>query len=164
MAAAAPGRFIQFNNAAPRRVAWDMTFRPLGRFPLSLALVATFLAGCQGLTGNSADRVAFGLREGANRLGQSRNANDSITVRIPSRTWPSGCPGPYKVQLLPDSARASGIVVSCLPKGATYASLSAKRFVRTPGFLEREFLAGQPADIMLQKRGKDLEISGFVQQ
>jgi hypothetical protein len=140
-----------------------MSFRSPGRSSLLHVCFAAFLAGCQGLTGNAADRVAFGLREGANRLGQSRNANDSITVRIPARTWPNGCPGAYKVQLLADSARTSGIVVSCLPKGATYASHSAKRFVRTPGFLEREFQAGQPADIMLQKRGKDLEISGFVQ-
>jgi len=141
-----------------------MPFHLRGRSSLPLACIAALLAGCQGLTGNASDRVAFGLREGANRLGQSRNANDSITVRIPARTWPRGCPGAYKVQLLADSAKASGIVVSCLPKGSTYASLSAKRFVRTPGFLEREFRAGQPADIMLQKHGKELEISGFVQE
>lgn len=127
------------------------------------AALLLLLAGCEGLTGNGADRVGFGLREGANRLGQSRNATDSITVRIPSRTWPSGCPGAYRVQLLPDSAKASGIVVTCLPKGATYRSLSAKKFVRTPAIQEREFQAGQPVDIMLLKRGKELEISGFVQ-
>jgi hypothetical protein len=139
-----------------------MPFRSRRRSWLLLACLAGLLAGCQGLTGNSADRVAFGLREGANRLGQSRNVNDSITVRIPSRTWPNGCPGAYKVRLLADSARATGIVVSCLPRGASYASRSAKRFVRTPGSFEREFPAGQPADIMLLKRGKELEISGFV--
>lgn len=126
---------------------------------------ATFvlLAACQGLTGNSADRVAFGLREGANRLGQSRNPNDSITVRIPSRTWPNGCPGAYRLQLLADSAKASGIVVSCLPKGATYTTQYARRFVHTPLPLEAERQAGQPVDIVLQKRGSELTISGIAQ-
>ncbi len=131
------------------------------RFLAATTLV--LLAGCQGLTGNSADRVAFGLREGANRLGQSRNTNDSIMVRIPSRTWPKGCPGAYKVQLLADSARTSGIVVSCLPKGATYATLYAKRFVHTPLSFEAERQAGQPVDIVLQKRDKEFSVSGIAQ-
>lgn len=131
------------------------------RFPSAVALV--LLAGCQGLTSNSADRVAFGLREGANRLSQSRNTNDSITVRIPSRTWPNGCPGAYRVQLLADSAKASGIVVSCLPKGATYTTLYAKRFVNTPQPHEAERQGGQPIDIVLQKRDRELTISGFAQ-
>ena len=135
-----------------------MNFTP--RFLPMLAL--SLLGACQGLTGNSADRVAFGLREGANRLGQSRNTNDSITVRIPSRTWPKGCPGPYRIQLLADSAKASGIVVSCLPKGATYSTLYAKRFVHTPLPLEAERQAGQPVDIVLQKRGKELSIGGIA--
>lgn len=156
MTVAAPGRFIQFTQATRRRVASGMMRRLL---PLSLAL----LAGCQGLTGNSADRVAFGLREGANRLSQSRNANDSITVKIPSRTWPNGCPGAYRVQLLPDSAKATGIVVSCLPKGATYSSAYARRFVHTLSPFEAERQAGQPIEIVMQKRGQDLEISGFAQ-
>jgi hypothetical protein len=126
------------------------------------AVAFILLAGCQGLTGNSADRVAFGLREGANRLGQSRNVNDSIMVRIPSRSWPKGCPGAYRVQLLADSAKASGIVVSCLPKGATYTSVYAKRFVLTPLALEAEMQPGQPVEIVVQKRGRDLTISGFA--
>jgi len=130
------------------------------RFLPATALV--LVAGCQGLTGNSADRVAFGLREGANRLGQSRNMNDSITVRIPSRTWPNGCPGAYKLQLLADSSKASGIVVSCLPKGAKYTTLYARRFVQTPLALEAERQPGQPVEIVLQKRGKELTISGFA--
>jgi hypothetical protein len=134
---------------------------PTPRFLRAAALV--LLSGCQGLTGNSADRVAFGLREGANRLGQSRNTSDSITVRIPSRTWPNGCPGAYRVQLLADSAKASGIVVSCLPKGATYTTLYAKRFVHTPLSLETERQGGQPVDIVVQKREKELTISGFAQ-
>jgi hypothetical protein len=133
---------------------------PTPRFLRAAALV--LLSGCQGLTGNSAERVAFGLREGANRLGQSRNTNDSITVRIPSRTWPNGCPGAYRLRLLPDSAKASGIVVSCLPKGATYTTLYAKRFVHTPLPLETELQAGQPVDIVLQKRERELTISGFA--
>lgn len=124
---------------------------------------AVVLSACQGLTGNSADRVAFGLREGANRLSQSRNTNDSITVRIPSRTWPNGCPGAYKVQLLADSAKTSGVVVSCLPQGATYASEYAKTLVRTPLSLEAELQGGQPVEIVLQKRDKVLTISGFAQ-
>ena len=127
-----------------------------------LALVTLVLAsGCQGITGNSADRVAFGLREGANRLSLSRNLNDSITVRIPSRTWPNGCAGAYRVELLADSAKASGIVVSCLPKGATHTTLYAQRFVQTPLTLETERQGGQPVEIILQKRGKELTISGF---
>lgn len=128
-----------------------------------LALAMALATGCQGLTGNSADRVAFGLREGANRLGQSRNANDSIMVRIPARTWPNGCPGAYNVQLLADSAKQSGIVVSCLPKGATYTTRYARQFVHTPLSLEAERQAGQPVDIVLQKREKELTVSGFAQ-
>ena len=130
------------------------------RFRGTAALL--LLAGCRGLTRKSADRVAFGLREGANRLGQSRNAIDSITVRIPSRTWPNGCPGAYRLRLLADSASVSGIVVSCLPKGATYATQSARQFVRTPLLLEAERQAGQPVDIMLQKRDREISISGFA--
>ena len=160
MTAAAPGRFIQFTQATRRRVASSMLIRLLGRAWLFGCIAC--VAGCRGLTGNSADRVAFGLREGANRLGQSRNTNDSITVRIPARTWPSGCPGAYRVQLLADSAKASGIVVSCLPKGATYTSLASKRYVQTPLALEAERPAGQPVDIVLQKRDKELTISGFA--
>lgn len=159
MTAAAPGRFIQFTQGTLRRVALS----PMNSMPSVLPAVALLLvSGCQGFTGNSADRVAFGLREGANRLGQSRNVNDSIMVRIPSRTWPNGCPGAYKVQLLADSAKASGIVVSCLPKGATYTTDYAKRFVLTPLALEAEMQAGQPVEIVLQKRGRDLTISGFA--
>lgn len=124
---------------------------------------AVVLSACQGLTGNSADRVAFGLREGANRLSQSRSTNDSITVRIPSRTWPNGCPGAYKVQLLADSAKTSGVVVSCLPKGESYTSEYAKPLVHTPLSLEADLPAGQPVEIVLQKRDKVLTISGFAQ-
>ncbi len=158
MTAAAPGRFNQFTQATLRRVACEHAYPPSMASRAWRAPDASYRpasTGCQGLTGNSADRVAFGLREGANRLGQSRNTNDSITVRIPSRTWPNGCPGAYRVQLLADSAKASGIVVSCLPKGATYTSLHAKRFVHTPVPLEVEQQAGQPVEIVLQKRGKD---------
>lgn len=124
---------------------------------VSLALVV----GCQGLTGDSAERVAFGLREGASRLGQSRSVTDSLPVRIPARTWPNGCPGAYRVQLLADSAKESGIVVSCLPKGRQYATTYAKRFVSTPVTLEAERQSGQPVDIILRKQGKDIEVSGF---
>ena len=162
MTAAAPGRFNQFTQATLRRVASSMRIRLMGRAWV-LGCVTALLAGCRGLTGNSADRVAFGLREGANRLGQSRNTNDSITVRIPSRTWPNGCPGAYRVHLLPDSAKASGIVVSCLPRGAMYTSLHAKRYVHTLLPLEVEQQAGQPVEIVLQKRGNELTISGFGQ-
>ena len=162
MTAAAPGRFIQFTQATQRRVASSMPDRLMGRTSV-LVYVGVLLAGCQGLTGNAADRVAFGLQEGANRLGQSRNVNDSITVRIPARTWPKGCPGAYRVQLLADSAKASGIVVSCLPKGASYASLHAKRYVHTTLPLDVERPAGQPVDIMLQKRDKELTITGFAE-
>ncbi len=129
--------------------------RPL--IAVSLALVM----GCQGLTGDSAERVAFGLREGASRLGQSRSATDSMPVRIPARTWPNGCPGAYRVQLFADSAKASGIVVSCLPKGRQYTTAYAKRFVRTPVTLEVERQSGQPVDIILRKQGKDIEVIGF---
>jgi hypothetical protein len=102
-----------------------MLIRLMGRAWV-LGCVTALLAGCRGLTANSADRVAFGLREGANRLGQSRSTNDSITVRIPSRTWPNGCPGAYRVQLFPDSAKASGISVARL-RGTDDTSLHAKR-------------------------------------
>ena len=162
MTAAAPGRFIQFTQATRRRVASSMPDRLMGRASV-LACVGLLLSACQGLTGNAADRVAFGLQEGANRLGQSRNVNDSISVRIPARTWPKGCPGAYRVQLLADSAKASGIVVSCLPKGATYTSLHGKRYVHTLLPFEAERPAGQPVDIMLQKRDKELTIVGFAQ-
>ena len=162
MTAAAPGRFIQFTQATGRRVASSMLIRLMSRAWV-VGCVAALLAGCRGLTGNSADRIAFGLREGANRLSQSRNTHDSIPVRIPARTWPNGCPGAYRVQLLADSAKASGIVVSCLPKGATYTSLNAKRYVQTPLSLEAERQPGQPLDIVLQKRGKELTISGIAQ-
>ena len=162
MTAAAPGRFIQFTQATGRRVASSMLIRLVSRAWV-VGGIAALLAGCRGLTGNSADRVAFGLREGAHRLGQSRNTNDSIPVRIPSRTWPTGCPGAYGVQLLPDTAKASGIVVSCLPRGATYTSLNAKRYVQTPLPVEAERQAGQPVDIVLQKRGKEITISGIAQ-
>lgn len=123
----------------------------------SLALAV----GCQGLTGDSAQRVAFGLREGASRLSQSRVAADSMTVRIPARTWPNGCPGSYRVQLLADSAAVSGIVVSCLPKGRQYTTAYAKRFVSTPVPLEAERQSGQPVDIVLRKLGSDIQVIGF---
>lgn len=123
----------------------------------SLALVA----GCQGLTGDSAERVAFGLREGASRLGQSRSVTDSIPVRIPARTWPNGCPGAYRVQLFADSAKVSGIAVTCLPKGRQYTTTYAKRFVGTPVTLETERQSGQPLDIILRKQGKEIEVVGF---
>jgi len=158
MTAGAPGRFNQFTQGTLCRVALNS----MNLMPRFLPAVALLLAGCRGLTGNSADRVAFGLREGANRLSQSRNTNDSITVRIPSRTWPNGCPGAYRVQLLADSTKASGIVVSCLPKGATYTTLYAKRFVHTPLPVEAERQGGQPIDIVLQKRDKELSISGIA--
>jgi len=121
------------------------------------------LAGCQGLTGDSAARVAFGLREGASRLGQSPHATDSITVRIPARTWPKGCPGAYRLQLLADTAKVSGIVVSCLPKGRQYTTLYARRFVQTPVTLEAERQAGQPVDVVLRKRGKEVEVGRLEQ-
>ena len=162
MTVAAPGRFIQFTHATRRRVASSMLTRSLDRAWL-LGCCAALLAGCQGLTGNSADRVAFGLREGANRLGQSRNTNDSITVRIPARTWPNGCPGAYRVELFADSAKAIGIVVSCLPKGESWTSVHAQRYVHTPVSLVTERQGGQPVDIILQKRDKELTISGFAQ-
>jgi hypothetical protein len=127
---------------------------------LSLLLVS---AGCQGLTGDSADRVAFGLREGANRLEQSRNATDSLTVRVPARTWPNGCPAAYRLQLLADTAKVNGIVVSCLPKGRQYTTSYAKRFVQTPVTLEVERQGGQPVDIVLRKRGKEIKVDGFEQ-
>lgn len=140
-----------------------MTFRhregPAVRPILLAAGLALLSAACQGLTGNSADRVAFGLQEGANRLGQSRNATDSITVRIPARTWPKGCPGTYRLQLLADTAKVSGIVVTCLPKGAHYSTSYAKRFVQTPVTLEMERKAGQAIDIVLLKRGKQIQVS-----
>ncbi len=136
-----------------------MTARPAQRYLAALLL----LAGCQGLTGHSADRVAFGLREGASRLGQSRNPVDSITVRIPARTWPNGCPGAYRVQLLADSAKVSGIVVTCLPTGRRYTTPYAKRFVRTPVTLEAERQGGQPVDITLRRRGTEIEVSAFEQ-
>ena len=159
MTAAAPGRFIQFTQPALPRVAWSMeTRRCIRSGAVGIALV---VAGCRGLTGNSADRVAFGLREGASRLGQSRSAVDSITVRIPARTWPNGCPGAYRVQLLADSAKVSGIVVSCLPKGRQYTTPYAKRFVRTPMTLEAERQAGQPIDVILRLRDGSVEVSGF---
>lgn len=120
-------------------------------------------AGCQRLTGDSADRVAFGLSEGASRLGQSRNATDSLTVRIPARTWPNGCPAAYRLQLLADTAKASGIVVSCLPKGKQYSSSYARRFVRTPVTFQVERQGGQPVDVILRKRGKEIEVGGFEQ-
>jgi len=161
MTAAAPGRFIQFTQPALPRVAWSMeTRRCIRSGAVGIVLV---VAGCRGLTGNSADRVAFGLREGASRLGQSRNAVDSITVRVPARTWPNGCPGAYRVQLLADSAKSSGIVVSCLPKGRQYTTPYAKRFVRTPMTLEAERQAGQPVDIVLRRQGNEVELSGFEQ-
>ena len=162
MTAAAPGRFIQFTQATPRRVAWSMIFRHRGLTGLLLASLV-LVAGCQGLTGDSAERVAFGLREGASRLGQSRSATDSMTVRIPARTWPNGCPGAYRIQLLADSAKVSGIVVSCLPKGRQYATQYAKRFVHTLVTLEAERKSGEPVDIVLRKQGNDVEVSGFEQ-
>jgi hypothetical protein len=137
-----------------------MIFRCRG---LTRSLVASLglVAGCQGLTGDSAERVAFGLREGASRLGQSRSVTDSLPVRIPARTWPNGCPGAYRVQLFADSAKVSGIVVSCLPKGRQYTTAYAKRFVSTPVTLEVERKSGQPVDIILRKQGKDIEVIGF---
>ena len=126
-------------------------------------LVPLLLTACQGVTGNSAERVAFGLREGANRLGQSGKAADSITVRIPARSWPNGCPGAYRLQLLADTTKVGGIVVSCLPEGKQYSTAYARRFVQTPVTLTVERQAGQPVDILLRKRGKEVEVGGFEQ-
>ena len=137
-----------------------MTFRHWGLTGPLLASLA-LAVGCQGLTGDSAERVAFGLREGASRLSQSRVAADSMTVRLPARTWPNGCPGSYRVQLLADTATVSGIVVSCLPKGRKYTTAYAKRFVRVPVTLQVERQSGQPVDIVLRKQGKDIEVVGF---
>lgn len=130
---------------------------------LALSLAVIVATGCHGLTGDSADRIAFGLREGSNRLSQSRNATDSLTARIPARSWPNGCPGAYRVQLLADTAKANGIVVSCLPQGRKYYSTDARGFVKTLATLEVERQAGQPIDVKLVKRGKDVEISGLDQ-
>lgn len=132
-------------------------------FRLGLACTMVLSIGCKEVTGDSADRVAFGLREGANRLGQSRSASDSISVRIPARTWPNGCPGAYRLQLLPDTAKVSGLTVSCLPKGHRYNSTRAKGFVHTPVALEVEREAGRPVDIILRKQGNDVVVSGFGQ-
>ncbi len=132
-------------------------------FKLGLGCTLALCIGCQGVTGNAADRVAFGLREGANRLGQSRNATDSITVRIPARTWPNGCPGAYRLQLLPDTAKVSGLIVSCLPKGHQYRSTHAQGFVHTPIALEVERDAGRPVDVILRREGKDVVVVGFDQ-
>jgi hypothetical protein len=84
-------------------------------------------------------------------------------VRIPARTWPQGCPGAYRLQLLADTAKVSGIAVSCLPKGRQYTTLYAKRFVRTPVTLEAERQAGQPVDVVLRKRGKEVEVGRLEQ-
>ena len=134
---------------------------PLCSRALTLAVAMLFTTGCGGLTGDSADRIAFGLREGSNRLSQSRNAADSLTVRIPARTWPNGCPGAYRIQLLADTAKANGIVVSCLPKGRRYYSTDARGFVKTLATLDVERQGGQPVEVKLVKRGKDVEIIGF---
>jgi hypothetical protein len=123
----------------------------------SLGSIALLLVtGC--LTGDSASRIAFGLREGANRLGHSRDTPDSLTLRVPARVWPNGCPGAYRVSFLPDTAKANGIVVSCLPKGPRYTTTDARTFVRIPVALEVEHQAGERIDITLRRKGADIEV------
>ena len=125
------------------------------------ASALVLLVACQGVTSDAAGRMAFGLREGAHRLGPPLEAHDSIVVRIPARTWPKGCPGPYRVELLADTAKVSGIRVSCLPKGRQYTSGSAKGSVRTPMTLELERGPGQPVNVTLKPVGTDIVVSAL---
>lgn len=118
-------------------------------------------AACESLTGDSASRIAFGLREGAHRLSLSSAPADSITVRIPARTWPSGCPAAYRVEFLPDSAQPAGIIVSCLPKGQRYATSRARKDVVTSQPLMQEYQAGEPMDIVLRRNGAKIEIASL---
>jgi hypothetical protein len=145
-------------------IVQDPRVGPAGRRPtetpvryLMLALAVSAVA-CESLTGNSASRIAFGLREGAHRLSLSPAQADSITVRIPARTWPGGCPAAYRVEFLPDSAKPAGIIVSCLPKGQRYATNRARQDVVTPKPLTEEYKAGEPMDIVLRRNGAKIEI------
>jgi hypothetical protein len=112
---------------------------------LSLSSVA-----CEQLTGDAASRMAYAVRDGADRL--KRSGSDSMVLSVAARSWPGGCPEGYRVEWRADTDRLPGLGVICASGTRGYATIDYRPFVRIPRPLNVAKDKGEPTTIALRKR------------
>jgi hypothetical protein len=115
---------------------------------ITLAFVS--VAGCDVVT-DAATRLAYDIKDGANRLGGEDGAMHSIHHQTPSAS--GQCTGPYKLQL----DKVGAIIIWCKDaSGETVSSHSTTyhaRYVDTPTTYLLDKEAGTTLTIDLERRG-----------
>ena len=118
--------------------------------PLVVAALAASGASCDVLAGDSAARLVNAVRDGADRLKQSRS--DTLVLSVAWRSWPGGCSDGYRVEWRADSDRLPGLGVICTTGTRGYASIDYRPFVKIPRPLNVTKEKGEPMTIGLSKQ------------
>jgi hypothetical protein len=118
--------------------------------PLVVVALASSGAACDLLAGDSAARLVNAVRDGADRLKQSRSA--TLVLSVAWRSWPGGCPDGYRVEWRADNDRLPGLGVICTTGTRGYASIDYRRFVKIPRALNITKEKGEPTTIGLSKQ------------
>jgi hypothetical protein len=121
-----------------------------GAIPLVVVALAASGAACDLLAGDSAARLVNAVRDGADRLKQSRS--DTLVLSVSWRSWPGGCPDGYRVEWRADSDRLPGLGVICTTGTRGYASIDYRPFVKIPRALNVTKEKGEPTTIGLSKQ------------
>jgi hypothetical protein len=117
---------------------------------LAMLLVVVLCgASCEMLISDSATRIAYAVRDGAERL--QRSSSQTLVLSVEWRSWPDGCPEGYHVDWKADNDQYLGLGVICATGPRGYSTTYYRNFVKVPARLQTAHEKGEPTTVALRK-------------
>jgi len=113
--------------------------------------LAVLACGCT----DGATRIAYDIEEGVAAF--RRSSASTHVIHHQPKAEPGGCSGAYRVQV------SVAVVIWCTPPAAgetSHITSYHNRFVDVPGTFIVDKAAGQGFDILLEKRGGNVVVTG----
>lgn len=114
------------------------------------AMVVVVLCGasCEAWISDSATRIAYAVRDGAERL--RRSSSTTLVLSVEWRSSPDGCPAGYRVDWKADDKDA-GLGVTCATGARSFSTTYYRPFVKVPATLQTAHEKGESTTVALRK-------------